>query len=208
LIVKKPKPDEQQNGQAVQNMLNKIICLKMKPTEDLMHEHKAIKVMLSIMSKIAENIRNQKKTDSEEIEKLIDFADKCHHGKEETVLFPALVDAGMSDQSGPVAVMLHEHDLGRGFIKNMALSVEAMKAGDISAINQVAESMEEYVSLLHNHIQKEENILFPMADKLLPEEKQYETFIAFERIEEEVVGHGVHERYHEFLNQLKAKYQV
>jgi hemerythrin-like domain-containing protein len=182
----------------------------MKPTEDLMHEHKAIIVMLSIMSKIAENIRNQKKPDPEEIEKIIDFlktfADKCHHGKEETVLFPALVEAGMSNQSGPVAVMLHEHDLGRGFIKNMASSIEAMKTGDISALNQIAKAMEDYVFLLQNHIQKEENILFPMADKLLPAKKQDEIFIAFERIEEDVVGHGVHEQYHAFLNQLKAKY--
>ncbi len=184
----------------------------MKPTEDLMHEHKAIKVMASIMDKIAANIRNNKNPDTEEIEKIIDFlrtfADKCHHGKEETALFPALVGAGMSNESGPVAVMLHEHDLGRGFIKNMALSVEAMKAGDKSTINQLAAAMEEYVLLMQNHIQKEEKILFPMADKLLPAAKQDEIYIAFERIEEDVVGHGVHERYHEFLDQMKAKYAV
>ncbi len=184
----------------------------MKPTEDLMNEHKAIKVMASIMGKIAANIRNNNKPDTEEIEKIIDFlrtfADKCHHGKEETALFPALVVAGMSNESGPVAVMLYEHDLGRGFIKNMALSVEAMETGDKSTANQLAVAMEEYVLLMQNHIQKEENILFPMADKFLPAKKQDEIFIAFERIEEDVVGHGVHERYHDLLNQLKAKHLV
>lgn len=184
----------------------------MKPTEDLMHEHKAIKVMLSIMSKIAENIRSRANPDPDEIDKIVDFlktfADKCHHGKEETVLFPALIEAGMPKENGPVAVMLHDHDLGRGFIKSMASSAEAIRSGNKSAVTLAAESMEKYVVLMENHINKENNILFPMADKLLPQEKQNEIYSAFEQIEEEVVGHGVHERYHDFLNQLKAKYLV
>lgn len=168
--------------------------------------------MLRIMSQIAGNIRSQADLDPEEIEKIIDFlrtfADLCHHGKEETSLFPALIDAGMSRQSGPVAVMLYEHELGRGYIKGMASAVKTFLAGDRSALNQVAEAMGKYVDLLKSHIQKENNILFPMADRLLPEKKQNEIINDFERIEEEVVGHGIHERYHEFLNQLKAKYLV
>jgi hemerythrin-like domain-containing protein len=59
---------------------------------------------------------------------------------------------------------------------------------------------------LQNHIQKEENILFPMANKTLSEQRQKEIFEQFEKIEEDVVGHGVHERYHELFNQLKFKY--
>jgi hemerythrin-like domain-containing protein len=184
----------------------------MKPTEDLMHEHKAIKVMLSIMSKIAENIRNQANPDPDEIDKIVDFlktfADKCHHGKEETVLFPALIEAGMPKENGPVAVMLHDHDLGRALIKSIASYSDAIRLGDKSAFPLVAGAMEEYKALMENHINKENNILFPMADKVLPEEKQNEIYSAFERIEEEVVGHGVHERYHDFLNQLKTKYLV
>jgi hypothetical protein len=71
----------------------------MNPIEDLVHEHKAIKVMLSIMNKIAENIRNDQSVDTNDIEGIVDFlktfADKCHHGKEENALFPALVEAGI-----------------------------------------------------------------------------------------------------------------
>ena len=67
----------------------------MTPTEDLINEHKAIKVMLSIMAKIAEDIKANKKFYIKDVEQIVDFlqtfADKCHHGKEETSLFPALV---------------------------------------------------------------------------------------------------------------------
>ena len=55
----------------------------MTPTEDLIQEHKAIKVMLSIMSKIAEDIKINKGFDTKDVEKIVDFlktfADKCHH---------------------------------------------------------------------------------------------------------------------------------
>jgi len=90
----------------------------MTPTEDLINEHKAIKVMLSIMTKIAENIKANKGYYIKDVEQIVDFlktfADKCHHGKEENVLFPALVLAGIPKENGPIGVMLQEHTLGIG----------------------------------------------------------------------------------------------
>lgn len=182
----------------------------MKPTEDLIHEHKAIKVMLGIMNKIAENINTEKAFDINHFEKIVGFlktfADKCHHGKEETALFPALVEGGISKEHGPIGVMLHEHTLGRGLIKDMSAAIENYKAGNKSSINLIAEAMTNYVWLLTNHIMKEENVLFPMADRTLNEQKQNDIYKQFEKIEEEVVGHGVHEQYHNMLTELKKKY--
>ncbi len=113
----------------------------MKPTEDLINEHNAIKVMLSIMNKIAENIRNDKGIETNDIEKIVDFlktfADKCHHGKEENALFPALVLAGIPKENGPIGVMLHEHTLGRGYIKEIETSTENFKAGNSNSIQLI-----------------------------------------------------------------------
>ncbi|HNW57446.1 MAG TPA: hemerythrin domain-containing protein [Bacteroidales bacterium] len=182
----------------------------MKPTEDLIHEHKAIELMLGIMSKIADNIKNGKGFNIAEIDKIVDFlktfADKCHHGKEENVLFPALVAAGIPKENGPVGVMLHEHTLGRGLIKEINEGAESFKSGNSTASFAIADSMLKYATLLHNHIHKENNILFPMADRTLSSSKQDEIYEQFEKIEEEVVGHGVHEQYHELLKLLKSKY--
>lgn len=182
----------------------------MKPTEDLMHEHKAIEIMLGVMAKIAENIMKGKEFDVIEIDKIVDFlktfADKCHHGKEENVLFPALVAAGIPKENGPVGVMLHEHVLGRGFIKDINDGAESYKLGNTAASQEIANAMLKYVTLLQNHIQKENNILFPMADRTHSQAKQVEIYEQFEKIEEEVVGHGVHEQYHELLKQFKTKY--
>jgi hemerythrin-like domain-containing protein len=182
----------------------------MTPTEDLINEHKAIKVMLSIMSKIAEDIKANKEFYIKDVEQIVDFlqtfADKCHHGKEETSLFPALVLAGIPKENGPIGVMLHEHTLGRGYIKEISNSVENCKTDKTCSSELIAANLTNYVNLLQNHILKEENVLFPMANKALSEQKQKEISEQFEKIEEEVVGHGVHEKYHELLNQLKSKY--
>jgi hemerythrin-like domain-containing protein len=182
----------------------------MKPIEDLIHEHNAIKVMLSIMDKIAENIRNDKGVDTDDIEKIVNFlktfADKCHHGKEEEALFPALVIAGIPKENGPIGVMLHEHTIGRGYIKEISTTTEKFKAGNSASIQFIADNLSNYVNLLQNHIQKEENILFKMAEKVLSTQIQDKVFEQFEKIEEDVVGHGVHEQFHELLKQLKNKY--
>ena len=182
----------------------------MTPTEDLINEHKALKVMLSIMSKIAEDIIANKIFYIEDVEKIVDFlqtfADKCHHGKEETSLFPALVLAGIQKENGPIGVMLQEHTLGRGYIKELIRGLENCKLGDTCSGKLIAANLTNYVNLLQNHIHKEENVLFPMANKTLSEQKQKEISEQFEKIEVEVVGHGVHEKYHELLNQLKSKY--
>lgn len=182
----------------------------MKPTEDLIKEHGAIKVMLSIMNKIAENIRIEKVVETTDIEKIVDFlktfADKCHHGKEENALFPALVLAGIPKEGGPIGVMLYEHTLGRGYIKEISASTEKFKAGNSESIQLIANSLSNYINLLQSHIQKEENVLFPMADKVLSNLVQDDVYEQFEKIEEEVVGHGVHEQFHELIKQLKNKY--
>jgi hemerythrin-like domain-containing protein len=182
----------------------------MKPTEDLIHEHKAIGIMLGVMTAIAGNVTKGKEFDVLEIDKVVDFlrtfADKCHHGKEENVLFPALIAAGMPKENGPVGVMLHEHDLGRGYIKEISDGANSYKSGNMAAIQTMSGAMLKYVTLLQNHIQKENNILFPMADRILSPAKQNEISQQFEKIEEEIVGHGVHEQYHELLTQLKSNY--
>lgn len=182
----------------------------MTPTEDLINEHKAIKIMLGIMTKIAEDLKENKSPDTEDIEKIVDFlktfADKCHHGKEETVLFPELVLAGIPKENGPIDVMLHEHVIGRQHIKEIGTYLAGFRSGDPNSGELLAASLLNYVDLLENHIFKEENVLFPMADKILSESKQKDVSDQFEKIEQEVIGHGVHERYHELIEKLKKKY--
>jgi hemerythrin-like domain-containing protein len=85
------------------------------------------------------------------------FADANHHGKEERCLFPALAKAGVPSEDGPVAVMLEEHDQGRALLRTM-------ESGEAAARARAARA---YATLLREHIDKENGVLFPLAEAVL-----------------------------------------
>lgn len=173
--------------------------------EDLKHEHEAILLALRILDGIEQRLDADQPTDSEDIVAFIgflkEFADKCHHGKEEGILFPALLAAGLPEHGGPVDVMLAEHEQGRSWIREMESSLQP--ALDLARFTRAARG---YASLLQAHIQKENNILFPMAEKLLTPGQLDSLFEAFEAHESKVIGAGRHEQLHALLKSLRAKY--
>jgi len=93
------------------------------------------------------------------------FADACHHGKEEDLLFPELERAGMPRNQGPIAVMLHEHQQGRALARHMADALDGARAGDPQAQATLRNAAAGYVNLIRSHIHKEDHILFYMADQ-------------------------------------------
>jgi len=93
------------------------------------------------------------------------FADACHHGKEEDLLFPALGEVGMPSDQGPIAVMLAEHQQGRQYARHMADALDSARAGDPEARARLRNAAMAYVNLIRNHIAKENNVLFSMADR-------------------------------------------
>jgi hemerythrin-like domain-containing protein len=114
--------------------------------------------------------------------------------------------AGIPREGGPLGVMLTEHGFGREFVKGMSESAEKLKQGDRSAAAKFIENADGYVKLLSQHIDKEDNVLYPMADKLLSAKKQEELVVAFEKVEEERMGPGKHEELHGKLDQLVNVY--
>ncbi|MDQ7827089.1 MAG: hemerythrin domain-containing protein [Candidatus Eremiobacteraeota bacterium] len=182
----------------------------MKATEDLKNEHKGVMLMLRILEKICVSHEAEKTIDKDHMEKILEFftvfVDTCHHGKEEEFLFPALVSAGIPKEGGPLEVMLAEHDQGRSFVKAMKQSLASYQAGNATAAVILVTNARSYIQLLTQHIHKEENVVFEMADKLLSEERQKGLWVEFEKLEQERIGAGRHEAFHELLHQLKEIY--
>ncbi|RCK77691.1 MAG: hypothetical protein IGBAC_2000 [Ignavibacteriae bacterium] len=157
-------------------------------TKDLIQEHEVIRKALNILSNAVnqidkQNINRDLLLDLVEFFKI--FADKCHHGKEEQYLFEAMVSKGFSKESGPIAVMLSEHTLGRSFVRNMA---EALREEGDSSINKFKENALQYIDLLNQHIDKENNILFVMADRVIMDEEQEELYKQYVKFENENIG--------------------
>jgi len=169
-----------------------------KATQDLRKEHEAILYVLQILDKMMQTHSSEPETllryYGELLYFLQIFADKCHHGKEENYLFKELVNKGIPNEGGPVGVMLQEHTQGRDYIAQMGRSLDSK---DINGFNNAAV---QYRDLLRRHIEKENNVLFMMADNLVDEQAQNFLFEQFEQHEENVIGHGVHEKLHAMID--------
>lgn len=177
-----------------------------KASEELIHEHNAVLVALDVLDKISQQIQQGDNVDIQDIKDLLEFlkifVDKCHHGKEEGILFPALEELGMQHHYGPIGVMLTEHQQGREYIKQMQESINENAIQKDTFIHAVTS----YTKLLRNHIMKENNILFPMSDDILSESKHIDILKEFEDLEENVIGKGKHNEFHNMLSKFKNKY--
>ena len=183
----------------------------MKPIQDLIAEHEAVKLTLRILDKICSNIeQTQKISNPEHLNQLIEFfsvfVDQCHHGKEEELLFPALEASGVPREKGPIGVMLAEHQQGRDYIQKMKEAISQYDEGHQEAAAKLVKNARGYITLLRQHIDKENNVLFPIGDNRLSEKKKEELWEGFETIERQKIGVGKHEEFHKMIEYLKSVY--
>ncbi|MCK6445087.1 MAG: hemerythrin domain-containing protein [Planctomycetes bacterium] len=183
-----------------------------KPIDVLSGEHRVIEVVLDAVERIAESARKTRKLDVESAQSALkfirNFADRCHHGKEEELFFKKLHERGMPRGVGPVAVMLDEHEIGRRLVRDMGQAVEACERGDADAVTKFADRASEYVELLRDHIAKEDGVLFPMGDAMLRDEDRAALFESFAKFEVADMGAGVHQEMEAIATSLAARYGV
>jgi hemerythrin-like domain-containing protein len=120
-------------------------------------------------------------------------------------LSPALIAVGIP-KDGPIAVMLREHELGRQYVRAISGAFDTYLSVDQSLSKAIVQNAQGYIVLLRNHIEKENNVLFVMADARLSKEKQKGLFEGFEKIEEERIGKDKHEEFHGLLEKLNGIY--
>ena len=159
----------------------------MKPTEILSGEHRIIEQVLASLEAIAREAKATGRLDPQPARDAVaflrNFADCCHHGKEEAHLFPALEAKGFPREGGPTGVMLREHELGRAHVRAMDENIQPAADGETAALGRFLEHADAYVSLLREHIYKEDHVLFPLADRTLDESDQRALLAAFGKVE-------------------------
>ncbi len=184
----------------------------MRPTEILSNEHRVIEIVLDCLDRMVEKAEKDDRLDRSAAEKAIDiirnFADHCHHGKEENHLFATLVEKGLPRDGGPVGQMLIEHEMGRGFVSGMDENLAAASEGDKASLSRFAENARNYVELLRNHIQKEDRVLFPVADRMLDTQDQDRILSEFGKVESEHMGEGTHDKYIKMTAELARDFGV
>jgi hemerythrin-like domain-containing protein len=177
-------------------------------TNNLEDDHVHILKLIEVM----ERIIGSENPDINHLESIVDiirnFADGLHHAKEENQFFPFLAKRGFSLSQGPVAVMLHEHVQGREFVKGIADNISVYKDGKMSALGNIYTNMAGYAELLQNHIGKENNILFRMADRALSETDHQELLKQFEEAEKMHASAFSSADYIKRIQQLASAYRI
>lgn len=184
----------------------------MRTTEILMNEHRVIEQVLACLDRMADDAAAKGRIDvpsaRDAVAFLRTFADSCHHGKEEARLFPALERCGMPKDAGPTAVMREEHEIGRAHVRAMDEATTSFERGDAAAARRFVAEARGFVELLREHIAKEEQVLFPMADHMLSAAVQAELLVGFEHAEKHEMGEGTHEKFLALADRLAARWGV
>ena len=174
-----------------------------RPTTILSEEHQNILRLIGALVKECESLRSGKELEREFFEKAIDFirnyADRFHHAKEEDILFVELCKDDVQMHCNPIPQMLHEHDIGRDFVKGMEAGV-----GENDP-SKVMENALNYAQLLQEHIYKEDNILYVMAEEALDAKVKQSILKRFDQAEQKRFEKGSKERFLSIVEELEGR---
>jgi hemerythrin-like domain-containing protein len=131
----------------------------------------------------------------------VTFVDHCHHGKEEAEIFPRL-EGGATGRL--VARLDRDHDEGHALAARYIAAVGSYYPGDRVSGTRLAAAARDYAGFLRRHIELEDRELFPAIEAALAGADD-ELVAAFDRIEEDEIGPGTHERLHRMIDGLPGR---
>jgi len=178
----------------------------MLPIGPLMIEHRLIEKMLQVIKSLLEDIQTEKKEDPVQVEKVIHFirayADRCHHGKEEEILFLALGRKAISpEHQRMMDELIEDHKLGRKITMSLAEANRRYQNGDAAALSAVADGFRSLVEFYPQHIRREDREFFiPIMGYFSNEEKE-----AMIREGYESDSRLLHEEYVDLVKSLEMK---
>jgi hemerythrin-like domain-containing protein len=184
----------------------------MQPTTTLMNEHRLIEVMLGCLGAMAEQLTATDELDrraaNDAVWFLRTFADRCHHGKEESELFPLMEARNFSPGTGPTAVMRSEHAEGRDLLNHIERSIEGAAAGETAMVQSFVRNSRALVEHLHDHIQKEDHCLFPMAAQILTSEDLRTLEQRFSAVDTRDIGQEIIGKCHRMAGAMADRFGV
>jgi len=133
------------------------------------------------------------------------FADQAHHRKEEGVLFKAMARHGFPEDQGPVGMMLAEHEDARQITRALEEAARRLEAGERSAGDEASRHARAYASLLRQHIEKEDHILYAMAEHAIPSDELEAMAEEFAAIDRDELGSGGRARYEALAAALRQQ---
>jgi hemerythrin-like domain-containing protein len=166
--------------------------MKINVTQILVEEHQLILRMIALVEKNTALLASGKFRNwtfyLDAVDFIRNYADRFHHAKEEDVLFIELIKNGMPEKQSPIEAMLMEHDQGRAHVRAMEEAAQKALAGETGQAALIADHAKGYASLLRSHIEKEDTILYPLSERVLPENVRPRMLTAYEQAESRMPG--------------------
>jgi hemerythrin-like domain-containing protein len=149
----------------------------MWPIGPLMHEHRLIEQLVAIVERRLPEFRSTQRVDSLMIDRVTEFfrmyADRCHHGKEEDILFKSLETRDLSPElTALMAELIEDHRQGREMVGALVKANQRYAAGEAQAWTEVVDLLERLIAFYPRHIEKEDkHFFFPVMEFYSGEEK-------------------------------------
>jgi hemerythrin-like domain-containing protein len=178
----------------------------MKPIGPLMVEHRLIERMISIVKEEMDKIEKGKKADPLFIDIYVDFArsyaDRCHHGKEEDILFRDLAKKKMTPGHKKIMdELVQEHIYARKTVGELVAAKDRYVQGNKDALKDITTKLGALADFYPKHIEKEDkHFFFPIMEYFTKHEQDamLQEFWEFDR-------KLIHEKYKNIVEKLQPK---
>jgi hemerythrin-like domain-containing protein len=179
-----------------------------KATEVLEHEQKIIRKVMAVMAQILEQLEARRTVDADLLRDVVQFmrifCDQCHHGKQQSYLFPLLESKWMPTTGYPMTDIKGEHQKGRLLTGELSLACSKYIVNQGTGRLSLMQALQGIIALYRDHMWKEEYFLLPIADKMLSAE-DHQLLVHQFRAAESDIGVGAHCAYEALAEDLQNR---
>ena len=133
------------------------------------------------------------------------YADRCHHGKEEDILFKNLAEKSLSDEHEKIMnELIEEHIYARKTVANLLNAKDAYNKGNKDSLEDVLKLLKDLIEFYPIHIEKEDKrFFFPCMEYFTKQEQEtmLQEFWNFDR-------KMIHEKYRQIVDDLEGKPEI
>lgn len=149
------------------------VCGESMPTAigSMTLEHRRIKAVINSLANAVAALGGGKRLNTQKLRGVGEFlriyADERHHVREEELFFPVLMCHGVPAQGCPIGGLNHEHEVGRSLVSSLDQGIAGYEARAAGAETGLRQTLQEIIQLYRKHLWMEDEMVFPMAARLL-----------------------------------------
>ncbi|HSW71436.1 MAG TPA: hemerythrin domain-containing protein [Gammaproteobacteria bacterium] len=155
------------------------------PLAMLRVEHQALMQVIYLISEQIEQLQQNKAVELPILKNILEFLREfvaLHYHKEEKLLLPALEQTGAPINEGPAVLIKQDHESSLSLLVTLE-KLLALSENNESSREKLIRTLSQLKDIYTRHTLKEENFIFPLAEKYLSLAKQQALATAFDKLD-------------------------